>query len=65
MRHLHESLRSEGHLKHGGRNQYGLFLKVPTAVSSAGPGKGGSEGEGGVGDVGGGARGGGDEGGPS
>jgi len=28
MRHLHESLRADGHLKHNGRNQYGLFLKV-------------------------------------
>lgn len=28
MRHLHESLRSNHHLKHGGRLQYGLFLKA-------------------------------------
>ncbi len=27
MRHLHESLRKEHHLKHFGRLQYGLFLK--------------------------------------
>ena len=27
MRHLHESLRKEHHLKHVGRLQYGLFLK--------------------------------------
>jgi DNA primase large subunit len=27
MRHLHETLRSEHHLKHFGRLQYGLFLK--------------------------------------
>lgn len=27
MRHLHESLRSNHHLKHGGRIQYGLFVK--------------------------------------
>ncbi|KAI0345442.1 DNA primase large subunit [Trametopsis cervina] len=28
MRHLHESLRRDKHLKHHGRLQYGLFLKV-------------------------------------
>ena len=28
MRHLHESLRKDKHLKHFGRLQYGLFLKV-------------------------------------
>jgi DNA primase large subunit len=28
MRHLHENLRREKHLKHLGRLQYGLFLKV-------------------------------------
>lgn len=28
MRHLHESLRRDHHLKHMGRLQYGLFLKV-------------------------------------
>ena len=27
MRHLHETLRSSHHLKHGGRIQYGLFIK--------------------------------------
>ncbi|ORZ31908.1 eukaryotic and archaeal DNA primase, large subunit-domain-containing protein [Catenaria anguillulae PL171] len=27
MRHLHTQLKSNGHLKHGGRMQYGLFLK--------------------------------------
>ena len=27
MRHLHESLREEHHLRHFGRLQYGLFLK--------------------------------------
>ena len=32
MRHLHESLRRDKHLKHHGRLQYGLFLKVRTAV---------------------------------
>lgn len=30
MRHLHESLRRDKHLKHYGRLQYGLFLKVST-----------------------------------
>lgn len=28
MRHLHDSLRRDRHLKHYGRLQYGLFLKV-------------------------------------
>ena len=28
MRHLHDSLRRDKHLKHFGRLQYGLFLKV-------------------------------------
>lgn len=28
MRHLHDTLRKERHLKHYGRLQYGLFLKV-------------------------------------
>lgn len=28
MRHLHENLRRDKHLKHFGRLQYGLFLKV-------------------------------------
>lgn len=28
MRHLHEGLRRDRHLKHFGRLQYGLFLKV-------------------------------------
>ncbi|KAK7693362.1 hypothetical protein QCA50_002930 [Cerrena zonata] len=28
MRHLHETLRRDKHLKHNGRLQYGLFLKV-------------------------------------
>ena len=27
MRHLHESLRKDHHLRHYGRLQYGLFLK--------------------------------------
>lgn len=27
MRNLHEALRADKHLKHGGRLQYGLFLK--------------------------------------
>lgn len=27
MRNLHDSLRADKHLKHGGRLQYGLFLK--------------------------------------
>ena len=27
MRHLHETLRSTHHMKHGGRTQYGLFIK--------------------------------------
>ena len=27
MRHLHESLRKDHHLRHFGRLQYGLFLK--------------------------------------
>lgn len=27
MRHLHETIRSTHHLKHGGRIQYGLFIK--------------------------------------
>ena len=32
MRHLHESLRRDKHLKHHGRLQYGLFLKVSFLV---------------------------------
>ena len=28
MRHLHKTLRREKHLRHYGRLQYGLFLKV-------------------------------------
>ena len=32
MRHLHDSLRSDRHLKHYGRLQYGLFLKVRYSV---------------------------------
>lgn len=28
MRHLHDTLRKDKHLKHYGRLQYGLFLKV-------------------------------------
>lgn len=27
MRHLHETIRATHHLKHGGRIQYGLFIK--------------------------------------
>jgi len=29
MRNLHDNLRRDRHLKHFGRLQYGLFLKVP------------------------------------
>lgn len=27
MQHLHQSFRQNHHLRHGGRQQYGLFLK--------------------------------------
>jgi DNA primase large subunit len=33
MRNLHKSLRRDKHLKHYGRLQYGLFLKVKTTES--------------------------------
>lgn len=33
MRHLHDCLRKDRHLKHFGRLQYGLFLKVPAKHS--------------------------------
>jgi hypothetical protein len=34
MRHLHERLREAHHLKHFGRMQYGLFLKVCASFQS-------------------------------
>jgi DNA primase large subunit len=35
MRSLHNGLREDSHLKHQGRLQYGLFLKVRTTLPSA------------------------------
>ncbi|KAG5461947.1 MAG: eukaryotic and archaeal DNA primase, large subunit-domain-containing protein, partial [Olpidium bornovanus] len=32
MRNLHNQLRRDEHLRHGGRLQYGLFLKVPAGI---------------------------------
>lgn len=34
MRTLHENLQKDHHLKHFGRLQYGLFLKVPHILAS-------------------------------
>ena len=37
MRHLHDSLRRDRHLKHYGRLQYGLFLKACFSIARARP----------------------------